>query len=53
MCLDLDDTNLVEPQDACPLCAERRSDMLEWIDDDRVRCAMCGQEYRPGADRPS
>jgi rubredoxin len=49
MCLNPDDTNLVDHEDACPLCGERRADMLEWIDDDRVRCSMCGQEFRPGA----
>lgn len=47
-----DDANLVEHEDACPLCGERRADMLEWIDDDRVRCSMCCQEYRPGSARP-
>lgn len=52
MCLSIDDTNLVDPEDACPLCGERRADMLEWIEDDRVRCTMCGQGYRPGAAEP-
>ena len=52
MCFTLDDINLVDPEDACPICSERRADMLEWIDDDRVRCAMCGAEYRPGPAAP-
>ena len=39
MNMNPDDTHLVEPEDACPLCGERRADMFEWFDDDRVRCA--------------
>jgi uncharacterized Zn finger protein len=44
-----DPDNLVEPQDACPLCGERRADCLVWRDDERVECTMCGTVFRPGA----
>ncbi|MFN0132726.1 MAG: hypothetical protein ACKVW3_09395 [Phycisphaerales bacterium] len=42
------DDDRVDPCDACPLCSERRVDMLVWIDDDRVECTMCGMVYQPG-----
>lgn len=42
-----DDANLVPPDDACPVCGERDIDRLVWIDDDTVRCTMCGTEYDP------
>ena len=45
------DDNLVAPEDACPVCSERDADRLVWIDDERVRCTMCGTEYAPGAGR--
>jgi uncharacterized Zn finger protein len=41
------DDNLVEPQDGCPLCSERDSDRLVWLDDERVECQMCGTVYSP------
>ncbi|MEX1098757.1 MAG: hypothetical protein WED34_22100 [Planctomycetales bacterium] len=34
----------------CPLCEERRTDFLVWIDlnaPEIVRCTMCGTEYDP------
>jgi rubredoxin len=34
----------------CPKCGENRIDYLVWIDDDKVRCSICGTEYEPGAD---
>lgn len=40
-----DDANKVDPQHACPLCGERRTDQLVWIDDERVRCLSCGTVY--------
>jgi Zn ribbon nucleic-acid-binding protein len=48
MCLNTDDTNLVDPEDRCPVCSERRADMLVWREDGTVECAMCGTVYRPG-----
>jgi len=45
-----DDTpgaNTVEPEDRCPTCGERHIDALVWLDDEMVRCATCGTEYRP------
>jgi ribosomal protein S27E len=43
-----DDSNLVEPQDGCPLCGERRADCLEWDEDNtKVTCSMCGTTYTP------
>ncbi len=42
-----DDANLVSPDAACPVCGEREIDRLVWIDDDTVRCTMCGTEYDP------
>jgi len=47
--------NLVEPEDACPLCGERRADCLVWLDDDsgRVRCSIWGTVYTPGAEAGS
>lgn len=42
--------HLVEPEDACPRCAERHIDNLIWIDDgQRVRCATCLNVYTPPA----
>ncbi len=41
--------NLVEPQDGCPLCGERRADFLVWRDDRIVECTMCGTVYVPRA----
>ena len=46
-----DDTNLVSPDAACPVCGERDADRLVWIDDDIVRCTMCGTEYDPSKPR--
>lgn len=44
------DDNLVEPEDACPLCGERHVDRLIWIDDgERVQCATCSTTYTPPA----
>jgi hypothetical protein len=39
---DRSDDNLVEPQDACPLCGERSADRLVWSEDGTVECTMCG-----------
>ena len=46
-----DDTNLVSPDAACPVCGERDTDRLVWIDDDIVRCTRCGTEYDPSKPR--
>jgi len=46
-----DHADLVSPDDACPTCGERDVDRLVWIDDDTVRCTMCGTEYDPLRDR--
>lgn len=42
------DDDLVPPGDACPMCGERHSDRLVWLDDDRVHCANCNAVYQPG-----
>jgi Zn ribbon nucleic-acid-binding protein len=42
-----DDDNLVSPDSACPKCGQRDMDLLVWIDDDIVHCAICGTEYDP------
>lgn len=39
--------SLVAPEDACPKCGQRQSDLLIWQDDDRVRCFSCGTIYDP------
>lgn len=42
-----DAPELVEPDDACPRCGERRVDQLVWnADGDGVTCASCGN-YKP------
>ncbi len=47
------DENLVEPEDACPRCAERCIDRLVWIEDgQRVRCTRCMFVYTPPNRRP-
>ena len=43
----MDDTNLVAPEDACPVCGERDADRLVWIEDGLLRCSACGAEYDP------
>lgn len=49
------DDNLVEPEDACPECGERRVDELIWQNDEdsQVRCASCGFFYIPPNRRPA
>jgi len=42
-----DKGDLVRPEAACPSCGEQRIDWLVWTDDETVRCASCGGEYRP------
>mgnify|MGYP000210984190 CR=1 FL=1 len=44
-----DESNMVEPEDACPVCGQRDADELVWLDDERVECQSCGKEYRPPA----
>ena len=46
------DPNVVEPQDGCPVCGERRADCLVWNDDEQVECTMCGAVYTPQAKEP-
>ena len=41
--------DLVQLEDACPLCGERNIDRLIWLDDENVECQMCGTVYRPDA----
>lgn len=41
------EADLVAPAFGCPVCSERNIDRLVWIDDDTVRCTMCGTEYDP------
>jgi len=41
------DPDQIEPEDACPVCGERRIDCLVWADDEIVRCTTCGTEYDP------
>ena len=39
---------LVNRGDRCPVCGERRMDLLVWHDDDgHVHCASCGATYNP------
>ena len=42
-----DEANLVSAEFGCPVCSERDIDRLVWIDDETVRCTMCGIEYQP------
>ncbi|MBL8964927.1 MAG: hypothetical protein KF787_00435 [Phycisphaeraceae bacterium] len=42
-----DDANLVDEEDACPVCSERNADRLAWLDDEKVECQMCGTVYKP------
>jgi rubredoxin len=39
------DPNQVAEHHACPQCGERRTDFLEWLDDDRVKCQTCNTIY--------
>lgn len=42
-----DMSGLVDSEDGCPLCGERGSDLLIWIDDEEVQCHGCGHVYQP------
>jgi len=47
--IEMDETNLVHPDDGCPRCGERDVDHLVWNDDGAtVTCRTCGIEYVPG-----
>jgi hypothetical protein len=46
------DSGRVAADDACPRCGEDQTDLLVWLDDDRVRCFTCGTVYQPGGDAP-
>ncbi len=37
----------VDERHGCPRCGERRTDYLEWQDDERVKCQTCGHIYEP------
>ena len=43
------ETELVDPDDACPNCGQRDMDQLIWIENsavaNEVECAACGQVY--------
>lgn len=41
----------VEAEDGCPSCGQRESDMLVWIDEDRVQCQSCKAIYAPAGPR--
>jgi len=41
------DPDQVAEQHGCPKCGERRTDSLEWLDDQRVKCLTCGHIYEP------
>jgi len=45
-----DSGGLVEEDDACPNCGERRQDMLVWVENsavaNEVQCEACGMVYR-------
>jgi len=44
-----DVAGLVDAEDACPHCGERRMDNLCWRDDgETVTCTSCGKACRPG-----
>jgi uncharacterized Zn finger protein len=43
-----DDDELVDVQDACPKCGERRMNNLPWSEDgETVTCSKCGTIYTP------
>ena len=47
--IDVDDdgNELVQPEDRCGFCGERRMDWLEWVEfGNYIRCATCGTVYR-------
>ena len=50
MLVDEDGNELVQPEDRCGFCGERRMDWLEWEDDTHVRCTTCGTVYTPGSE---
>jgi len=50
MLVDEDGNELVQPEDRCGFCGERRMDWLEWEDDTHVRCTNCGTVYTPGSE---
>ena len=39
--------DLVDPENGCPRCGERRSDSLIWQDDETIKCHNCGAVYTP------
>jgi hypothetical protein len=43
--------NLVAPEDTCPRCGVRDTDLLVWLDDQRVECQRCKAIYEPGGPR--
>ncbi|MCK6466345.1 MAG: hypothetical protein L6Q93_16070 [Phycisphaerae bacterium] len=45
------DDGLVDADDACPHCGERRQDALVWNDDARLICSTCRLVYDPDAAR--
>jgi rubredoxin len=50
--MDPGNTNLVEPQDGCPVCGQRDADLLVHLDDGQVECQICGKVYKPQATEP-
>ena len=41
------DTEHVDSKDACPKCGERFLGNLECLDDESLRCRICGTVYLP------
>ena len=51
MIVDEDGNELVQPEDRCGFCGERRMDWLKWVGfQDLVKCATCGTVYRPSSE---
>jgi hypothetical protein len=48
-----DTGNLVDPKDGCPRCGERDTDLLWWLDDERVQCLACKAVYTPPGPEPT
>ena len=48
MLVDDAGNELVQPQDRCGFCGERRMDWLEWVEfGSRIRCTTCKTVFTP------
>ena len=51
MIVDDAGNELVQAEDRCPFCGERRMDWLQWVGfQDLAKCATCGTTYRPSSE---